>query len=168
MATPRKPGRKVTPESAAKRARAAALRAEGLSWSDTMAGAGYESVGAVRAAVQRHWIDHPEQSPQELRKTMLAELDSMELVLDKLEQGKYVKVTPAGVPAAWVDDDGVSHTIIDVGPVLDVIKLRLMVQKRRSELVGADAPRRTAADVQITAPDLPKHLLGLVDPDAGG
>lgn len=158
----------MSPESAAKRARAAALRADGCSWSDTAAGAGYDSVGAARAAVQRHWIDNPEQSPQELRKTMLAELDSMEMVLDKLEQGKYVKVTPAGIPAQWVDADGTVNPIIDVGPILDMIKLRVIIQKRRSDLVGADAPKRTAADVQITTPDLPKHLLGLVDPDAGG
>jgi hypothetical protein len=161
-------GRKVTPESVAKRARAAALRADGMSWSDCAAGAGYESTGAVRAAVQRHWIDNPEQSPQELRKTMLAELDSMEMVLDNLEQGKYVKVTPAGVPAQWVDEYGNVQAVIDVGPILDMIKLRVVIQKRRAELVGADAPRRTAADVTITAPELPAHLRKLVDPDAGG
>jgi|SRR5882757_5660699 len=169
MAQRRGGGRKVTHESAAKRARAAALRAEGLGWKDTADGAGYASIGAARNAVQRHWIDNPEQSPMELRKTMLSELDSMEMVLDKLEQGEYVKVTPAGLPAQWVDPEtGLVRPVVDVGPVLDVIRLRIMVQKRRAELSGADAPRRTAADVTITAPELPAHLRKLVDPDAGG
>lgn len=160
-----KRGRKVTPESAAKRARAAALRAEGMSWSDTMLGAGYASMGAARAAVQRHWMDHPEQSPQELRKVMLGELDSMESVLDKLENNEYVKVTPAGSVAV---DPRTGEPLVDPGPAFESIRLRLAVQKRRSDLVGADAPRRTAADVTITAPELPAHLAKLVDPDAGG
>jgi hypothetical protein len=168
MATRRGGGRKVTPESAAKRARAAALRAEGFGWQDTADGAGYGSIGAVRAAVARHHKDNPEESPAELRKVMLGELDQMDVVLDKLEQGKYVKVTPAGIPAMWVDSDGTAHPIVDVGPILDMIKLRVAIQKRRSDLVGADAPRRTAADVTITAPELPAHLAKLVDPDAGG
>jgi|SRR5882757_281959 len=168
MATRRGGGRKVTPESAAKRARAAALRAEGFGWQDTADGAGYGSIGAVRSAVARYHKDNPEESPAELRKVMLGELDQMDVVLDKLEQGKYVKVTPAGIPAMWVDNDGTVHPIVDVGPILDMIKLRVAIQKRRSDLVGADAPRRTAADVTITAPELPAHLRKLVDPDAGG
>jgi hypothetical protein len=173
MATRRGGGRKVTPESAAKRARAAALRAEGFGWQDTADGAGYGSIGAVRSAVARYHKDNPDENPAELRRVMLGELDQMETVLDKLEQGKYVKVTPAGIPAQWVETDPETgettvRQVIDVGPILDMIKLRVVIQKRRSDLIGADAPRRTAADVTITAPELPAHLRKLVDPDAGG
>lgn len=158
-------GPKVTQESAERRATAAALRADGYSWAATAEGAGYASVGAARAAVQRHWIDNPEQDPAELRKTMLGELESMEMVLDRLENAEYVKLTPAGNPAVWVDETGEVRKLLDPDPAFKAIQLRLAVQKRKAELFGTDAPRRTAADVTILPPELPEHLKGLVDPD---
>lgn len=159
-------GRRVTPESAAKRARAAALRAEGLSWQLCADGAGYGSIGAVREAVRLYWKDQPDKDPAELRKEMIGELESMETVLDKLENAEYVKVTPTGIPVVYADPEtGEVHKLIDPAPAFEAIRMRLAVQKRKAELFGTDAPRRTAADVTILPPELPEHLKGLVDPD---
>lgn len=161
-------GKRVTPESAAKRARAAALRAEGMSWSQCAEGAGYGSIGAVREAVRLYWKDQPDKDPAELRREMIGELESMETVLDRLENAEYVKVTPAGIPVVLVDEAGNVTPLVDPAPAFEAIRMRLAVQKRKAELFGTDAPRRTAADVTILPPELPEHLKGLVDPDDAG
>jgi hypothetical protein len=161
-------GRPSDPENLERARRAVALRAEGCSWRVTAEGAGYESVGAARAAVQRLWRDNPDLDPAELRREMIAELESMDMVLDRLENDEYVKVTPQGVPVVLVDEDGKAVPLLDPGPAFEAIRLRLAVQKRKAELFGTDAPRRTAADVTITPPELPEHLRHLVDPDVPG
>lgn len=136
-----------------------------MSWRLVAEGAGYDSVGAARAAVARHWKDQPDQDPAELRREMLGELESMEMVLDKLENAEYVKVTPAGNIAV---DPRTMQPLIDPDPAFKAVQLRLAVQKRKAELMGTDAPRRTAADVTIVPPEIPEHLRDLVDPHDPG
>lgn len=158
-------GKKITDDSREKQALAAALRADGYAWPLVAQGAGYGSPSAARAAVQLYWRDQPDQDPAELRREMLGELESMELVLDRLENAEYVKITPQGNVAR--DDRGAP--LVDPDPAFKAIQLRLAVQKRKAELFGTDAPRRTAADVKITPPELPAHLQQLLEEtDAGG
>lgn len=157
-------GRKVTDGSIAKRARAAAARAEGLTWRQVAETCGYSTMSGAQDAVRRHRAAQPAEDLTETRKDMLGELATMDTILDELRNRKFLRVTQAG---HVVMDPETRQPLEDVEPVFTGIKIRLAVQKRRSELLGVDAPVRTQSDVTIIPPEIPPHLAKLVDGEGG-
>jgi hypothetical protein len=142
-----------TPEMARRDARAAELRAEGLSYQQIADELGTDK-GNAWQAVRRALRDIAEKPAQAVRDLELRRLDAMyEAVMEVLER-RHVTVSHGKV----IDHDG--EPLIDDGPVLQAVDRLLKIQARRAALLGLDAETKINLSGGVTY-----EIIG-VDPEA--
>ncbi|WP_181788189.1 hypothetical protein [Streptomyces phytophilus] len=144
-----------TPENARQDARAAELRAEGLSYQQIADELDLGNKGSAHRAVRRALRDIAEKPAQAVRDLELRRLDAMyEAVMEVLER-RHVTVSHGKV---IVDDGG--EPLLDDSPVLQAVDRLLKIQARRAALLGLDAETKVNLSGGVT------YEIVAVDPEA--
>ena len=125
-------------------AAAAGMRAEGQTFRQIGDQMGV-SPARARERVNRHYRRVAGPKVVEAKRKELATLDDMERVAMMVMESRHVMVSHGHV--VTVDTLDGKIPLSDHGPVLESINTVLRIQKRRSELEGYDAPRKSRVEV---------------------
>lgn len=142
-----------TPESAARDARAAELRAQGKTFQQIADELGLANKGDAHHAVERALAEIVKGPAEALRDLELSRLDTMyEAAMGVLER-QHVTVSNGKV--VHLSDD----PLPDDGPVLQAIDRLLKIQERRAKLLGLDAEKKVSLSGGV------KYEVVGIDPD---
>jgi hypothetical protein len=136
---------------AERRAKAARLRAQGLTYEQIARQCGHRSASNAVQDVQRYLVDTAREATDEVRAIEVARLDQIlyelaqtQIEVMKILQRRHVVVSNGRVVSDrdGIDliDDGVSLNAI--AQLLAIQDRRLKVQDRRARLLGLDAPTK--------------------------
>lgn len=130
----------ATVDAAAKRAKAARLRAKGWSYQRIADEVGYESKGSAWNAVKQVLDETVREAGDELRQLERDRLDRMSEAAWEVLERQHVVVSNGRV----VDLHGAP--LPDDAPVLQAIDRLLKISESRRKLEGLDAPSRVSVD----------------------
>ena len=144
------PGFKRDSKAALRRAEAARLRAERLTYEEIARRLGYSGRQAAKAAVDQALLETQQEACDALRIVELQGIDLIEVEAWKVLRNTHYLVDHGRV----VLDPATALPLLDDGPVLAAIDRILKCKDRRAKLLGLDAPTRveiseTSVDAEI-------------------
>lgn len=145
------PGFKRDSKAALRRAEAARLRAERLTYEEIAAKLGYSGRQAAHAAVEQALLETQTEACDALRQVELQGIDLIEIEAWKVLRNTHYVVDHGNV----VIYQGMP--VIDDAPVLQAIDRILKCKDRRAKLLGLDAPTR----VEISESTIDDELIRL-------
>lgn len=139
-----------TVETARRDAQAAALRAQGLTYTDIVDELGYNTVDAARLAVQRALLAVVAESGVAAKALELQRLDMALLVAFTILRTNHA-VLHQGQPVKVLDEaSGMLVPLIDDKPKLMAIDRIVRIAERRAKLTGMDVPTQ----IQVLSADV--------------
>lgn len=162
-----------SPDSAAKRALAAKLRAQSLPWAEVAEKAGYASAGAAHTAVTTFYEESPQQTIKEIRDEFRTKLEGLEAILrNVIERPHYVVERGIDGPEI-VYHEGAA--LIDDAPILNAVdKIRALVETQLKFMPGVAASTKVQVITDDDIADALSEARAQLDqlksdgPEAGG
>lgn len=132
-------------------ARAAGLRARGMSYAAIGRALGYQNESGARKAVARALTAVVEPAVEELRALAGEELDQLQREAWKIIATPHLRVSNSGRVAVHPQTN---EPLLDTAPAVAAINALVRISDRRSKLFGLDAPVRAQVDIALTGQQL--------------
>jgi transposase len=140
------------------------MRVDG--WTQQQIAAHYGvSQSAVSQQLAKAYKERPAAAIDEYRAIQLDKLDQAEREALAVMRRRHYVVSQGRIVTAWSEETGQDEPLLDDGPILASIDRIVKISKRRSELLGLDAPTRISVEAERLADEITSMLTAALPND---